>query len=433
MIYQKLFSYLTKSRDSFLHKGSAQNIAILTLGTTFAQGATIAATVLLTRLFSPADFGAFALFLSVVAIVSTLVTLRYEVNILIPKTYNEAENLLFLSLTLAILVGCFIVISALALPYELQKFVGLGALRSWLPLACIIGIVVALTTTTCAWLNRCQRYLEIAQIKIMQSVAFAIIALIFGYYSYDSGLLVAQAISAVAVLSLAVRYLPKPSYERFRSGLTAAKPFSVSPKYMLPTAMLDVITLQIPLVLISLWYGASDAGQFSLAWRVLVLPASLIGLAVSQVFYQRFSVAWPDKSAARSLLTRTWKALALFGLLPLVVMIFAGRILFIYVFGPNWADAGMMASVLAPMLFVSLLHSPTSTTSIVLGLQKHVLLLSFIVLVYRPLSIYIGWVFNDIFLGLQIYCALEIIQMLFFQYLVLNKISSHSISRERKL
>lgn len=191
---------------------------------------------------------------------------------------------------------------------------------------------------------------------------------------------------------------------------------------MLPTALLDVITLQIPILLISTLYGASKAGQFSLAWRVLVLPASILGTSIGQVFFQRFSLAWPDNTAAWTLLTKTWRALAIVGFFPTVLIMIYGENLFSTLFGRNWAESGKMASILAPMLFATLLHSPTSTSSIVLGLQKPVFFISLAVMVYRPLSLWIGWKVDSIYFGLAIYSVLEIMQILYFQFLVHNKI-----------
>jgi lipopolysaccharide exporter len=394
----------------------------LTLGTAIAQVLTVVATPVLSRLFTPAEFGVFAVFLSVTTVIATFVTLRYEIMILIPKEDWEAECLVFLCLLTAVCLGSVIALTSWVLPNYFHDALGIGVISSWLPLVCLIGIVNGITTTSIGWLNRVKLYKEIAILRIAQSTLFASIAILLGIGDIEAGLLLAQASSALILALFVIRYLPALSLREIWPIVSVAKKYSRAPKYLLPTALIDVITMQLPVLLIGTWYGASEAGQFSLAWRVLILPTLLVGAAFGQVFFQRFSSTWPDSRAAWALLTGTWKALALIGVLPMLLFIFAGEELFSFVFGPDWAHSGKMAAILAPMLFASLLHSPTSTTSVVLGLQRQVLFLCLAVVIYRPLSLYIGWKLGDIYIGLVIFCLAEIIQIIIFQYLVYKKI-----------
>jgi len=414
--------YLNKLKSRITRSEAAKSVATLTLGTAIAQLLTVVATPVLSRLFTPAEFGVLALFVSVAAVTATFVTLRYEIMILIPKENREAEYLVHLCLFIAGCLGAISALTSFIIPKYIRDLLGIGVLSSWLPWACFIGVAVAITTTSIGWLNRKKLYKEIAILRIVQSFLFVTIAILLGIGSIQDGLLIAQVSSALIMLILTIRCLPPLSIEAVRTFFSVAKIYSRAPKYLLPTALLDVITMQLPIILIGIWYGTSEAGQFSLAWRVLVLPALLVGAAIGQVFFQRFSSTWPDSRVALILLTDTWKVLALIGVLPMILFVLSGEELFSVVFGSDWANSGKMAAILAPMLFASLLHSPTSTTSVVLGLQRQVFILSLFVLVYRPLSLYIGWKFGNIYIGLGIYCAVEILQIIFFQLMVYRRI-----------
>jgi len=335
----KIIQAIKKLKNNVVDNKSLKNISILMFGTIFAQIITISSTPLITRLFSPDQFGAFALFSSLIAILSTIVTLRYEVNIIIPKEDDTAKKLLIFSLFLSITISILLFLCVLIIPKNFIEISGMSILEAWLPWACLIGMSTAISTTAFTWLNRLQSYRQIAQIKVIQSVIFAIAAIVLGSFNLENGLLVSHIMACMICMGLAYRCLPKPSYSEIIASFSVAKAYIASPKYMLPTALVDVVTLQIPVVLISLLYSTSQAGQFSLAWKVLVLPASLVGFAIGQVFFQRFSALWPDKYAAWLLLLRTWKLLAIFGLLPLLGMIICGEEIFIQIFGPNWAEA----------------------------------------------------------------------------------------------
>ena len=417
-----MLTLLSKLKTHISQGGAAKDVAILTLGTAIAQLITVLATPALSRLYAPAEFGVIAVFMGVVAVVGTFITLRYEVNILIPKINLEAQQILYLSLSLAVFLGLFVSAAAWALPESMRDLLGVGVLKKWLPWACLIGVCAAVSNAAFGWLNRAQLYKKMAQLRISQSLLFSGAALLLGIWSFEDGLLVAYVGSVLLLISLISRHLPRPNRINFSNIWSAAYKFRNTPKYILPTALLDVLTLQLPVILIGAWYGSSEAGQFSLAWRVLVMPASLVGTAIGLVFFQRFSFVWPDAHAAWTLLIRVWKILAIIGFLPMIVLMLFGENLFSIIFGPNWAMSGKMAVILAPMLFASLLHSPTSTAFIVLGVQRHVFLLSIAVLIYRPLSLYIGWKLGNIYLGLVIYCVLEIIQILVFQYVIYKKI-----------
>jgi O-antigen/teichoic acid export membrane protein len=415
--------YLDKIKARFQHGSAIKNIAILTLGTVIAQVMTVGATPVLSRLFMPAEFGLLAVFMAITAVVATFVTFRYEANILIPKADSEAVQLVFFSIATAMVLGACILITIWIFPSLFGRLLSNQGIKAWLPWACLIGIIAAISTTLFGWLNRGQLYSVIAKFRILQSLVFSVAAILLGIWEFESGLLIAQIMSLLVVMLLIIRYFPLSKWSGMTSMLTVGRKYGHAVKYMLPTALLDVITLQIPIILIGLWYGSSEAGQFSLAWRVLVLPCSLIGVAIGQVFYQRFSVVWPDAQAAWSLLVKAWIALALIGIIPMILIMAAGEDIFSLIFGSNWVESGKMASILAPMLFASLLHSPTSTTSLVLGLQRKVFFLSLAILIYRPLSLYIGWKLGDIYIGLIIFSIFEIIQITIFQSMVYKKIN----------
>ena len=88
----------------------ATDVLKLVTGTTFAQVITILASPLLTRLYGPEAFGFLALFTSITSIIGVVACMRYELAIMLPKTDEEAANLLGLCLL------CVVVVSGLTVP-----------------------------------------------------------------------------------------------------------------------------------------------------------------------------------------------------------------------------------------------------------------------------------------------------------------------------
>ena len=62
-------------------------------GTAISQGILIAATPILTRIFSPENFGIFALYLSIVGTISLVSSWKYELAIVLPDKDDDAKAL----------------------------------------------------------------------------------------------------------------------------------------------------------------------------------------------------------------------------------------------------------------------------------------------------------------------------------------------------
>jgi O-antigen/teichoic acid export membrane protein len=200
----------------------------------------------------------------------------------------------------------------------------------------------------------------------------------------------------------------------------AAREHRASPAFLLPNALLDVVSLQMPILLITAWFGSDDAGQFSMAWRILWLPIALVGAAVGQVFYQRFAQMQSDPAGARRLLLNTWKTLLLLGGPPTLLVLALGEPVFAFVLGDEWREAGAIASIIAPMLLALLVVGPTSAAMIALGLQRYLLWFGLAAFCYRPLCLWIGYRMGDLHTGLLIYTIVEILQIGCYQLVLLR-------------
>src|SRR5690606_29477155 len=82
----------------------ARSVSILVGGTAGAQLITIAATPLLTRLYTPNDFGVLAVYMSVLALFTVVASLRYELAIPLPESDDDAIHIVVLCLFITLLM-----------------------------------------------------------------------------------------------------------------------------------------------------------------------------------------------------------------------------------------------------------------------------------------------------------------------------------------
>lgn len=414
---------LTKLKTRFQRGSAARDVATLTMGTVVAQGITIAVTPLLTRLYTPSDFGVLAVFLAVVSVGATLVTLRYETSILVPKEKAESANLVLLSLALGLGLSVVLAFFGALLPIKLQEKIGLGDLGDWLPIAFLASASVSILAVMQCWMNYQKKYRQMALLRVGQSAGVAGLAVFFGFLHVSSGLLIAQICASVS-MCLAAVWLGRSAaqlWERQQLRQTASNHKS-TPKYLLPTSLLDVVTLQLPVVLISAWFGADEAGQFSMAWRFLMVPMALIGGAMGQVFMQRFSSAIENPALAKNIIKQSWLILFAIGIIPFFTILTGGDYIFKIILGEKWIGSGEVAMTLSPMILAFFISSPTSGAYVILGLQRLSLMFGIAALIYRPICIYVGLKTGDLLIGLRLWVVLEAIQIIIYQLIAWKKL-----------
>jgi O-antigen/teichoic acid export membrane protein len=121
------------------------------------------------------------------------------------------------------------------------------------------------------------------------------------------------------------------------------------------------IAQQAPLLFVSASYGTAAAGQLGLALVGLALPLALIGQHAGQAYYVEIARIGRGEPTRIYQVTRevTARLLAL-AMVPTLVLMLAGTVLFSLFFGERWHDAGVFASILSiylPAQFVANLLS----------------------------------------------------------------------------
>ena len=74
--------------------GFLMNVLTLMTGTALAQILLIAISPILTRLYTPAEFGTFALFTSLTSAIAVVAAGRYELAVILPRRHTDAFNLM---------------------------------------------------------------------------------------------------------------------------------------------------------------------------------------------------------------------------------------------------------------------------------------------------------------------------------------------------
>jgi O-antigen/teichoic acid export membrane protein len=352
---------------------SARHVLTLMTGTTLAQLIALAVSPLLTRLYSPQQFGVFALYLSVVTLLSIAATGRYELAVVLPESDDDAWHVGLLALLLATLVSLACGLLVWPLAPQIAARVGHAGDTVWLLVLPLAVLLTAATNTFGCWVNRRQRYPQLATNRLAQSVTTAGASVALGAAGQGAGGLVWGSVlgQVVSTLLFAIGLRGEPArrqrLDRVRLRELAAR-YRNFPRINLPHAVLDAAQASALLALLGLAFGSVALGWYAFALRIVKTPLAMLGSSVGQVFQQRAAQAFNEGADLRPLLRKTTWRLAGLAAPVLLLMLFAPQ-LFAIVFGEDWREAGVYALILSPWMALNFITSPLSQLPLVVGQQ----------------------------------------------------------------
>lgn len=385
-----------------LFEGSAgqvfRGMVTMALGSGAAKAIGLLVVPLLTRIYSPEEYGVLSVFTALIFVLVPFLTFRYVMAIPLPRRDGLAMNLLVLSGLIMLVTTALITLTLGLFGEALLSPFSMEALVPWWWLLGLGLLGTAGYETATLWATRRRAYKPIARSQIAQSVGGAAAKLGLGVLGFTSaGLLVGQVVTQSsgtgslfrrfrADLKQNWRYV---SWSRLKKTAYIYKRF---PAWRMPSQVLLVMSIQAPVLLVALIYDAGTTGQLGLAIMAISLPMALIGDNMSKAYYAEMSAI--GKRHPLKIRQITWsviRTLTLLSIAPVAVLALAGEPLFALVFGDNWGTAGSYASILALFLMSQFTTTPVVRVFSVMGRERIFLFINiqrtlFIVLSFAP-----GW------------------------------------------
>jgi len=370
-------SRFTSNASRLLPKSEfSRNVLTLMSGTTIAQAIPIAISPILTRLYTPKDFGVLALFVAITSIFGTVANGRYELAIMLPEKDEDAINIFALGFIINVVISLTLLIIILIFHDYILKLLNNKEISPWLYFIPFTVFLIGIFNLLNYFNNRMKQYEDLAKANVYKSIAGAIVQLSLGFLKAGalgliSGQIVSQMVSNTK-LFINVKKLNLFNHVYKIKIIANAKKYKKLPLYNLPNAILDGLRESIINILINTFYSVATLGQFSLGRRMVQFPSSLIGSSISQVFFQKISNA-KESELYNIVKNFILKTILFFSPIFLIIYIFAPFI-FSIVFGEKWKLAGQIASFMTPWIFLNFITSPLSTIFIRLNLQEILLI-----------------------------------------------------------
>jgi O-antigen/teichoic acid export membrane protein len=337
----------------------------------------IAISPILTRLYTPEEFGIFALYSSILYISASLSTGKYELAILLPSGSRDSLAVVLSSLIILSIIVLFSILIVLIFNDELASLLPNENIIYWLyflPLAILLsGVYRNLNYLSI----REENYPQIARSKVEQSLGTSSVSLFFGYFNSGVFGLVFGSIFGLFLANYSLyKKVIRLRLKEFKCVtkkeiLQTIKEYINFPKHEMPASFINAVSRHMIPFLFVAYFTPILAGYYYLTQRVIGLPANIIASAISDVFRQEATKDFKKFNNSKDIYISTFKKLFLIGLFPSIFLFFFSKDLFILFFGPDWAVAGDYAQILTPMLFIRFISTPLSFMFVICGKQLY--------------------------------------------------------------
>ncbi|RUA30636.1 MAG: hypothetical protein DSY76_02365 [Bacteroidetes bacterium] len=390
-------SFLERIKQSDFLK----NIATLMFGSGLSQIIPFLLAPILARLYTPAQFGIFATYISIVVIISGISTGRYELAIVIAKTDREAAALAYLSMGLSLAVSFIsLIILRLVQFFGVQLYMGVIS-ESWVYLVPFFIWIYALFQIFRFIGIRNKKFKSISAASITDSSSRGGVNILLGYTIKEAfGLIIGGFVgvfsSVLILLFPAKKFLKSyaPDWQLIKQQAVVYKKF---PIYDVPSTLFYSFGNQGVVVLMTRFLGETVVGIYSYTERILITPISFLSNAFSQVFFQKSSEYYHnDVKSFSNLLAKTMKAFILFGIIPFAIFAYTSVYYIPILLGDQWLDLYKYVYILSPYIFMIFISSPLSHVLKIINRQEYSLILKIIFF-----SLRIGALFFGYWLGLS--------------------------------
>lgn len=391
--------------------------------TMIAQIISFSFSPILTRIYTPEEYGLLTLFTTYVAILISFATGRYEVAVVLPEKDKDSKALLYGSILYLSVMTIIIFLIITFFHNPILNIVENKSFSIWLYFVPVSIFLYGLYQNLNYWNNRYKNYNVIAFGRITETSSMNIIQLGLGLLNLgQKGLIFGYMVShffASLIFSIGgrkhLKETEKVSFEQIKRQLVKYKEY---PLFNMPSGFFDIMSLQIPNLFISKYFGATSLGYYSLTLRIVNAPITFISTSVSQVCYQKLNEMYLKGQKLRPFILKAMGILSIISLIPFFVLVIWGPDIFSLIFGGKWRISGELARIMAFAVCVRLTVSPLSSVFFVVNRVKFLFFLQMSRLITTSVMLLIGsnFSFTTFFI---IYSAHEVLFYLIYSLLIL--------------
>ncbi|HDZ6254010.1 TPA: type 8 capsular polysaccharide synthesis protein Cap8K [Staphylococcus aureus] len=385
---------------------------LMILSSGIAQVILIITTPIITRLYSPAEFGEFTIFSNIAMILIPIINARYDLLIVNAKNDRSANILSQISFLISLLILLILIpilaISAWLYPNFILDFIFI----------IIMLFLVSLTNIFTNYLNKERKYKVLSLINVFRAGSMALLQIIFGLLSLGSlGLIIGFSLSYITGITLGYKTFKK-HFNIVRNKEETKALFLENKNqlvYSTPSILLNSLSFSVVVFFIGILYTNTEVGIYGMAIRVLGIPVTIISLGLSKIFMQQANDYYIERGNFRNLLLKFSSTLVIVSIILYVPLYLFSEELVNILLGHSWVDAITVIKIVIPLFVIRLIVSTVSLSVIVLQKQQLELMLQALFLIGTTVTFVISKMLNLTFLNfVSINTAVLIVSYMIF-------------------
>ena len=350
-----------------------KSFTVLLSGTLIAQIIGYAIAPILTRLYTTEEMGELGFYMRLTGFIAAIATLRYEAALPLPKKDEHS----FLLYRLAYLIS-MVVLIIMAVVFLFLIVSGIGNnFDWWFYLFTVLGtsFVIIINVGT-SWSVRMGQYSIISRHKIVNSLVANLLRWLFAFFHLSAFGLILATLFGYFLSCLEFAFNFKKIRSKYKDSISNKKTKVLMlehkefPTLNLPHVFVDNGRDMLIATLIFTYYSIGIYGSFNHSYTMLRIPLMLVGVTLGQLFYNKASELYNQKKSIMPLLNKILLLLSALSIVPFSILFFYGEPIFIFIFGPNWGQAGGYSETMSVWLMFNFILSPISVLPLIIGKQK---------------------------------------------------------------
>ena len=329
---------------------------------------------ILTRIYTPEDFGLLNLFLSISGVLVILSTAEYYNAIVLPKEEEKAISLIQVCLLLLFSITGLTTISVF-FSKQIAFLFNTPKLADYYWMMPIIVFALGGWNVLNYWYIRNTQYNNISIYQLINSTISAGGKLSFGYIGIlNGGMIYSMVIAPIIALSLNVfilknkiKYLLNFSWNKIKY---IAKEYRNFPKYSLPRNFVNLLVGQLPVLLLTPIFGSHYVGLWGMALLLGFTPISIITKSIYQILYQYTAERVNKKQPIYNFFIRFTSIVLIVGIPFFSILYWILPDLTLLLLGEGWDETSLYLQWMLPWVLFSLLTSSTGFLADIFFKQK---------------------------------------------------------------
>jgi len=393
-----------------------KNSATLLSANAISQGIAFAVLPVIARLYSPDELGILALFLGIEGLLSVIANGKYESAIVLSKSKSMAANTFNL---------CFLINAVFSLLILIVLLLGSHSILSMLHYESLEGVIyylpffvfiVAFAQASIYWFNYNKRFALTARYTLWQGLINNGLKVGSGFLKAGlTGLVWANLMSHfISILSCFTRKETWNQLFHFNKKeiLAAASEHRKFPLYTLPHTFINMVSGNLPILILSGYFGMAEIGLFSMGITIGFRPINLLSSSLDQVISQSMAERVNKQEPIWTILIQSIKKILLVVTPIFILAFFLAPLVLRYFLGERWEQSALYIQIMIPWLIISLFTASLSSIPPIFGKQRIALIIEIIYILARLIAIIIGIYFQNFVWAIILFSFVSVVVLM---------------------